>query len=145
MLAKFEYYLDAAKEWRWRLFDSQNDQIADSGEGYEHKSDCVKGSQLFTTLGPPASVRKVAQPSTVGRGPEWEYYQGGKNLWYWRFQAKNNEVLADGGQGYKTEQEVLDAIDHTKATLTEIAKGSQSSGSYAPPVVGGGAAGGRFA
>jgi uncharacterized protein len=44
-------YEDASKEWRWQLRAGNNRIIADSGEGYHNKQDClhaitlVKGSK----------------------------------------------------------------------------------------------------
>lgn len=54
------YYLykDAANEWRWRLLAANNRIIANSGEGYYNKSDClhaielVKGSSTATVYEP---------------------------------------------------------------------------------------------
>jgi uncharacterized protein YegP (UPF0339 family) len=140
----FEFYQDHKNEWRWRLLDANKHQWADSGEGYEQKSSCEKGAQLFTTLGPNASKRKVVEPSEEGNGPEWEYYQDRQQKWRWRFQAGNNKILADGTRGYSTEQEVLDAIKTVINLLKESSKGT-GNGSYVPPIVGGATGGGRFA
>ena len=47
---KYYYSKDATGEWRWRLKASNGKIIADSGEGYKSKADClaaiepVKGS-----------------------------------------------------------------------------------------------------
>ena len=30
-------------------------------------------------------------------------YHGGAGYWYWRIQAKNGRIVADGSEGYKTE------------------------------------------
>ena len=48
---KYCTYKDAAGEWRWRLKAENGKIIADSGEGYKNKQDCldaigkVKGSR----------------------------------------------------------------------------------------------------
>jgi hypothetical protein len=143
----FQHYQDQAQEWRWRLRDGNHEIVADSGEGYTDKKDCEKGAQLFTTLGPDAPERKIVEPSTVGQGPEWEYYldQGGE--WRWRFQARNNKILADSAEGYDSEANVKRAITNVKALLRELSgTGSgNSGGGYLPPVVGGATGGGRFA
>ena len=44
--ATYEVYEDAAKEWRWRLRAVNNRIIADSGEGYQNKDDCLHGIAL---------------------------------------------------------------------------------------------------
>lgn len=43
----FYVYRDAANEWRWRLkHDSNGEIIADSGEGYISRADCLHGIDL---------------------------------------------------------------------------------------------------
>ncbi len=39
-------YRDAQNYWRWRLKAANNRVIADSGEGYANKQDCLAGIQL---------------------------------------------------------------------------------------------------
>lgn len=45
-MTKFRLYRDAAGEWRWTLVADNGRKIADSGEGYVNKSDCVHGIDL---------------------------------------------------------------------------------------------------
>lgn len=42
----FQIFVDAAGEWRWRLWASNGRIIADSGEGYKNKADCLHGIGL---------------------------------------------------------------------------------------------------
>ena len=42
----FQVYEDAAGEWRWRLVAGNDRVIADSGEGYRHRQDCLHGIEL---------------------------------------------------------------------------------------------------
>ena len=49
-------YKDRAGEWRWQLVSSNNRIIADSGEGYTYKSDCLAGIELVKGSSP-APVR----------------------------------------------------------------------------------------
>jgi uncharacterized protein YegP (UPF0339 family) len=50
------YYKDRNGEWRWRLRASNGNILADSGEGYANKGDClaaiesVKKSQKATVI-----------------------------------------------------------------------------------------------
>jgi uncharacterized protein YegP (UPF0339 family) len=141
----FNYYQDTANEWRWRLNDGNGKIVADSGEGYKDRKDCEKGAALFTTLGPSAPEHKVSESANSGHGPEWEYYEDRKSEWRWRFQAKNNQILADGSEGYDSEQNVKRAIQNVKALLLEIGKPNNGNGGYQPPVSGGSGGGGRFA
>ena len=47
---KFEYYKDKKGEWRWRLKAKNGAIIADSGEGYVRKEDCLKGLMLVKNI-----------------------------------------------------------------------------------------------
>jgi uncharacterized protein YegP (UPF0339 family) len=44
--AEFHLYKDAAGEWRWRLLAGNKRIVADSGEGYKNRQDCVHGIEL---------------------------------------------------------------------------------------------------
>jgi uncharacterized protein YegP (UPF0339 family) len=40
---KYKVYKDCSGEWRWRLVASNGRTLADSGEGYRDKRDCLAG------------------------------------------------------------------------------------------------------
>ena len=42
----FQVYEDAAGEWRWRLVAGNDRIIAESGEGYRHRQDCLHGIEM---------------------------------------------------------------------------------------------------
>jgi uncharacterized protein YegP (UPF0339 family) len=42
----FRVYRDAAGEWRWRLVAGNGQLIAESGESYQNKPDCLHGIEL---------------------------------------------------------------------------------------------------
>lgn len=42
----FQIYKDTAGYWRWTLYASNGRTIADSGEGYFNKTDCLNGISL---------------------------------------------------------------------------------------------------
>lgn len=46
MAARIEFYRDKKKEWRWRAWSENNKKVADSGEGYENREDCVDGAKV---------------------------------------------------------------------------------------------------
>ena len=57
---KFKYYKDKAGEWRWRLIAAnKSDIIADSGEGYINKSDCLHGIDLVKSTDTSTPVEDV--------------------------------------------------------------------------------------
>lgn len=58
---KFYIYRDYKREWRWRLFASNGNIIADSGEGYTRKANCKR------TI---ASIRKRAASARISEYPE---------------------------------------------------------------------------
>jgi uncharacterized protein YegP (UPF0339 family) len=53
---EFEVYQDAKGEFRWRLQDTNNRIIADSGEGYTTKANCLAGIE---------DVRTAARSATI--------------------------------------------------------------------------------
>jgi uncharacterized protein YegP (UPF0339 family) len=42
----FEFYKDAANEWRWNLHAANGRIIADSSEGYKNRGDMMRGISL---------------------------------------------------------------------------------------------------
>lgn len=42
----FEVYKDTGGQWRWRLKAANGKEIANSGEGYVNKADCLHGIDL---------------------------------------------------------------------------------------------------
>lgn len=48
---KFILYKDAKGEWRWRLYSTNGRIVADSGEGYVDKRDCLRGIELVRSVG----------------------------------------------------------------------------------------------
>lgn len=43
----YSVYKDAKGEWRWRLVAANNRIIADSGEGYHNRQDCLAAIELI--------------------------------------------------------------------------------------------------
>ena len=64
---KFEIYKDARGEYRWRFKASNGRIIADSGEGYQNKSDCAGGIQLVKTHAPNAPVEDTTTAGAFSR------------------------------------------------------------------------------
>jgi uncharacterized protein YegP (UPF0339 family) len=42
----YNIYKDSAGQWRWRLYAANNKIIANSGEGYFNKADCLSAIAL---------------------------------------------------------------------------------------------------
>jgi uncharacterized protein YegP (UPF0339 family) len=55
-VAKFEVKPDAKGEWRWHLRASNGRIVADSGEGYKDKDECLAGIRIVKTEAPNAEI-----------------------------------------------------------------------------------------
>jgi len=55
-MAKFVVYKDRSYEYRWTFFASNGKKIADSGEGYINKSDCIAGINFVKQHSPSAPI-----------------------------------------------------------------------------------------
>lgn len=53
---RFELFVDGAGEWRWRLVASNEEIIADSGEGYSSKQAARRGIRSVRRTVPEAEV-----------------------------------------------------------------------------------------
>ncbi len=48
---KFEIFRDGDGEFRWRLRAKNGKIVADSGEGYKKRKDCVRGMEITMRAG----------------------------------------------------------------------------------------------
>jgi uncharacterized protein YegP (UPF0339 family) len=64
---KFVVYKDARGEYRWRLVAANGRNLADSGEGYRNKEDCLAAIRLVKEGAPKAPVEDTTTAATVGR------------------------------------------------------------------------------
>jgi uncharacterized protein YegP (UPF0339 family) len=56
MAMTFELYQDVKREWRWRLRHQNGRVIAESGEGYDAKTDAMNGIKDVQKDAPSAKV-----------------------------------------------------------------------------------------
>jgi uncharacterized protein YegP (UPF0339 family) len=59
--ARFELFVDAADEWRWRLVASNGNIIADSGEGYTSKQGAERGIESVKRIAGDAAIHELTQ------------------------------------------------------------------------------------
>jgi uncharacterized protein YegP (UPF0339 family) len=59
--ARFELFVDAADEWRWRLVAANGNIIADSGEGYTSKQGAERGIESVKRVAADATVRDLSE------------------------------------------------------------------------------------
>lgn len=64
MSATFEIFVDRAGEWRWRLRHQNGRVIADSGEGYTTRENCLNGIESVKTNSPGAPLVEIAKSVT---------------------------------------------------------------------------------
>ena len=57
---KVEIYRDAVGEWRWRIKAANGRTLADSGEGYEKRTDCEQGLEVVRLLSEQWPMERIA-------------------------------------------------------------------------------------
>ena len=58
-IARFQVFKDEKGEYRWNLRADNNKIIADSGEGYHNKEDCLHGIHLVRELSPEVEIEDL--------------------------------------------------------------------------------------
>jgi uncharacterized protein YegP (UPF0339 family) len=53
----FHLYVDVNRQYRWTLYAANNRKIANSGEGYYNRADCIAAINLVKGSGP-APIRE---------------------------------------------------------------------------------------
>ncbi len=84
MADKWEFYKDAAGEWRWRCTASNGEIVGASTEGYHNKSDCEDN----------------AHRNGWPKGDTWKFYKDAAGEWRWTRTAPNNEIVGASTEGY---------------------------------------------
>lgn len=64
---KFQLYRDSAGQYRWRLVAANGRVIADSGESYYNKTDCLAAIQLVKQWAPTAPVEDLTDSGLAAR------------------------------------------------------------------------------
>jgi uncharacterized protein YegP (UPF0339 family) len=102
--AAFEVYEDAAGEYRWRLVHRNGRILGDSGEGYATRSNARRAVE---------TVVETAEKAAVGAdsGARFEIYEDKAGEHRWRLVSGNDEIVADGGEGYSGRSECADAVE----------------------------------
>lgn len=64
--AHFQIFQEPNGDWRWRLRSANNGKIiADSGEGYKKRPDCVHGIRLVSQVAPTPYIWDIAKKEWV--------------------------------------------------------------------------------
>ncbi|ELZ22714.1 hypothetical protein C475_16471 [Halosimplex carlsbadense 2-9-1] len=101
----FEVYRDAADEWRWRLIHRNGEILADGGEGYASRTNAQDGI---------GRVRERAADEGA-----FEVFEDSAGEYRWRLVASNDEIIADGGQGFASERGARDSIGRVREYVDE--------------------------
>jgi uncharacterized protein YegP (UPF0339 family) len=102
--AAFEVFEDAAGEFRWRLVHRNGNILGDSGEGYATRSNARRAIE---------GVQKTVEEADVGAesGTRFEVYEDAADETRWRLVSANDEIIADGGEGYSSRSEGNNAVE----------------------------------
>jgi uncharacterized protein YegP (UPF0339 family) len=101
----FEVYRDAADEWRWRLLHRNGEILADCGEGYSERTSAQDGIE---------SVRRL-----IDEEDAVEIFEDAAGEYRWRLVAENDEIVADGGQGFASERGARDSVKRVRQYAPE--------------------------
>ncbi|GAA0531774.1 HVO_2922 family protein [Halorubrum ejinorense] len=117
--ATFELYPDSADQWRWRLVHDNGNIIADGGEGYSDKRDASSGIESVQRNAPGAHVVDVSRdeeaPEDGGSDATFELFRDNADEYRWRLRHDNDNVIADGGQGYASKQKAKQGLESVKS------------------------------
>jgi len=102
--AAFEVYEDAAGEYRWRLVHRNGRILGDSGEGYATRSNARRAVETVVETAEKAAV-------DADSGARFEIYEDKADEHRWRLVSGNDEIVADGGEGYSGQSECADAVE----------------------------------
>ncbi len=102
--AAFEVFEDAAGEYRWRLVHQNGNIMGDSGEGYATRPNARRAVE---------AVVETAGKAEVGAesGARFEVYEDKAGEHRWRLVSGNDEIVADGGEGYSSRSEGNNAVE----------------------------------
>ncbi len=105
--ATVEVYEDRGGNWRWRLRHDNGNVIADGGEGYSSRRALEDAVDRLTN--------RVADADTLEHDPAaFEIYRDNADEWRWRLRHRNGRIIADGGEGYASRRNAVEAVDRVR-------------------------------
>lgn len=103
--AGFEVYRDEPDGWRWRLVHRNGRSVAVSGENYAEPGDATE------------AVESLRDTEDLAAG--FEIYEDEPGVWMWKLSDKDGNVVANSGEGYRTESDARAAADHVAGYVPE--------------------------
>jgi len=95
----FEVYRDQAADWRWRFVHKNGNILADSGEGYTRRNDANR------------AVNRIRDRID---DYEFEVYEDSAGEYRWRLRGRNDQIVADSGEGYDSRDNAETAVDRVR-------------------------------
>ena len=121
-MSKFEIYKgkgEGEEVWRWRLIDDNGEKIARSEEAFVKRSikRSIKTIKMRVNIDTP--VLLDGSKEDKNKGYRFEYFQSDrdKKKWYWRLKASNHQIMATGGQGFRSKRNILGSIENVKEEI----------------------------
>ncbi|WP_115865282.1 YegP family protein [Halorussus litoreus] len=105
--ARFEVYEDAGGDYRWRLVSSNDEIVADCGQGYSDRSGATEAVERVRGYVPDADTLTVGEAAV-------EVYEDAAGEYRWRLRHRNGTILATGGEGYSDRSGAVDGVDSVK-------------------------------
>ena len=102
--AAFEVFEDAAGEYRWRLVHQNGRILGDSGEGYASRSNARRSIETVENTVEKAEVDAES-------GARFEVYEDNAGEYRWRLVSSNDEIVADGGEGFSSRSNANDSVE----------------------------------
>jgi uncharacterized protein YegP (UPF0339 family) len=93
-MSVFVVYTDREGKYRWSFEANNYRTIADSGEGYNSKHDCLHGIEVLKN-----------------NDGSYQEYVDARGEHRWRFRGHNGRIVADCAEGYDSESNCKRAID----------------------------------
>lgn len=112
-MSKYVIYKDSSGSddcWRWRLIDSNGEQIAKSDKGYL-KSEIVAVIELCQQQGGPDT------PIIAAESRRYERYRDSQGEYRWRFIADDGDPKAMSEEGFDSESNVIRSLENLRQEM----------------------------
>jgi len=110
--ARFEVYEDNAGEYRWRLVSTNDEIVADGGEGFSDRSNANDSVERFQKYAPAADTLTVGNTAI-------EVYEDNAGDYRWRLRHRNGVIMATGSRGYSSRSAAIKGINSVKRNAPE--------------------------
>lgn len=106
MTATFQYGPGNDSDYYWRLRDNNNEIVADGSEGYSSESNVEDAIE---------NVKEEVEDGSA----DFDIETGSDGDYYWHLQDGNNEIVADGSEGYSSKSNAEDAVKNVMGEIPD--------------------------